>query len=1222
MEKIRRSCGFYFGIDVDSIGSRGGLCLAWRGNAKIALQSFSNRHIDVIIEEEGEGVKWRFTGFYGSPYSYDREHSWNLLRQLKNQGDDPWLVCGDFNEILYSFEKKGGLPRKERRMEAFRKALEDCRLVDLGFSGRRFTWERGNLPETNIQKRLDRGVATERWSDLFLNFLIQHLPHSFSDHCPLLIDTDHNVRRIADQRFRFEAWWILEETFLDVTTSIWENSTGDLMQKLGNLKRGLQRWSVQLQQNKRMTKEVLLSKLETLLDADRSEENLAEIIDTKIHLNLEIEKDESYWEQRARINWLKMGDRNTNNVKLNARFTKEEIREALLGMGPTKAPGEDGFPALFFQKCWPIVGDDISNFCFQRLNEGMDFHSINKTNIVLIPKIQNPSSVTHFRPISLCNVIYKLIAKAIANRLKGIIHKCIDLAQSAFVPGRLISDNVLLAYEILHTLKRKRLGKKGFMAVKLDMSKAFDRVEWGFVRGVMGKMGFDPRLINLVLNCVSSVSYSVCFNENMGKTFLPSRGLRQGDPLSPFLFLICGEGLSSLMRLAQEENILKGVKASRRGPAISHLLFADDCILFVEATDRGSYSLKQTLQEYETSSGQRVNFEKSSVFFNSNTKENERRAVSQILGVRRANDFERYLGLPSMVGKRKRISFQNLKDRLKQKIDSWSIRYLSQGGKEVFIKAVLQAIPTYSMACFLLPKTLCSDLDRIIANFWWQKRSNKRGIHWCAWKDICLLKEDGGLGYRDFAKFNVALLAKQGWRLINYPNSLLTRVLKAKYFPNSDFFKAQLGNLPSFTWKSIWAARGLLDNGRCWRVGRGDQISIWGDSWIPGIPTDRITIQANNVNVELVSDLIEPTSRSWKTELIRNTFQPVVAEQILKIPLAETDQEDLQVWGREPTGEFSVRSAYKLLHGTNLDPTDLSLQTKTKTFYNKLWKLHIPTKIKMTIWRISWDYIPSFVNLKIRKVVLNTLCPRCGCFEENSWHIFIECPRSMEVWDQLNLSWVLNQNINNIWGWLTWVFDRGSEEQLHFFCCCLWFIWFSRNHLIYEKRLMSGSEIAKKISAYTTELAISKVRTLTFHSSGNLQQLYKRGWTSIHFDAAYDRLGFRSASGIIARNENKEIIASQAVTHSNIADPFTAEAYAGLQAIKLGIIIGAIITDIQSLKKGFQEIEFIFVPKEQNFYAHTIAKESLRSGEGFYLEKEIPEAVRRTIENPWPYPPD
>ncbi|MBA0842083.1 hypothetical protein Goarm_001929, partial [Gossypium armourianum] len=132
----------------------------------------------------------------------------------------------------------------------------------------------------------------------------------------------------------------------------------------------------------------------------------------------------------------------------------------------------------------------------------------------------------------------------------------------------------------------------------------------------------------------------------------------------------------------------------------------------------------------------------------------------------------------------------------------------------------------------------------------------------------------------------------------------------------------------------------------------------------------------------------------------------------------------------EPTGEFSVRSAYKLLHGSNRDPNDLLLHTETKNFYNKLWKLHIPSKIQMTIWRISWDIVPSFINLKIKRVMMNTHCPRCGCDEENSCHIFIQCPRSIEVWNQLNFSWVLNQSINNMWGWLTWVFDQGNEEQL------------------------------------------------------------------------------------------------------------------------------------------------------------------------------------------------
>ncbi|MBA0698767.1 hypothetical protein Goari_000459 [Gossypium aridum] len=145
-------------------GSRGGLCLAWRAGKNVQLQNFSKRHIDVIIDEVEKGYKWRFTGFYGSPYPHERAEAWNVLRHLRTARELPWLVCGDFNEIMYSFEKKGGLPREEGRMEVFRKTLEDCSLSDLGFIGNWFTWERGNFPENNIQERLDRGEANEEWN--------------------------------------------------------------------------------------------------------------------------------------------------------------------------------------------------------------------------------------------------------------------------------------------------------------------------------------------------------------------------------------------------------------------------------------------------------------------------------------------------------------------------------------------------------------------------------------------------------------------------------------------------------------------------------------------------------------------------------------------------------------------------------------------------------------------------------------------------------------------------------------------------------------------------------------------------------------------------------------------------------------------------------------------------------------------------------------------------
>ncbi|KAK5793588.1 hypothetical protein PVK06_034740 [Gossypium arboreum] len=255
-----------------------------------------------------------------------------------------------------------------------------------------------------------------------------------------------------------------------------------------------------------------------------------------------------------------------DNQLLMASYTKDEIKAAMFEMGPIKAPGDDGLLTLFYQKCWHIVGEDVINFCLQTLNKDKDFKQINSTNIVLIPKVADPVNMMQFRPISLCNVIYKIMAKFIANRLRGVIGKCIDVAQSAFVPGRLISDNILLAYEILHTLKWKRVGQKGFMVVKLDMSKAYDRVEWKFIEEIMIRMGFASNWIETIMKCINSVTYSIIVNGFEGENFQPTRGLRQGDPLSPFMFLICREGLSCLINRAMSEGLLKGVKASRSGP--------------------------------------------------------------------------------------------------------------------------------------------------------------------------------------------------------------------------------------------------------------------------------------------------------------------------------------------------------------------------------------------------------------------------------------------------------------------------------------------------------------------------------------------------------------------------------------------------------------------------------------------------------------------------------
>ena len=238
------------------------------------------------------------------------------------------------------------------------------------------------------------------------------------------------------------------------------------------------------------------------------------------------------------------------NQSLIKDFTKEEVLAALKQMHPTKAPSPDDMSAIFFQKYWDVVGNDVTSMVLNVLNCNKSIVEINKTYITLVPKTKSPTKMTEYKPISLCNVVYKLISKVLANRLKVTLPQLITENQSVFLSERLITDNVLVAFEVMHYLEHKRDGKDCYMAVKLDMSEAYNRVKWGFIEKVMERMGFHERWIALVMHCISTISYSILMNGVAYGSIIPTRGLRQGDPLSLYLFLLCTDGLSSLINNA------------------------------------------------------------------------------------------------------------------------------------------------------------------------------------------------------------------------------------------------------------------------------------------------------------------------------------------------------------------------------------------------------------------------------------------------------------------------------------------------------------------------------------------------------------------------------------------------------------------------------------------------------------------------------------------------
>jgi hypothetical protein len=471
-----------------------------------------------------------------------------------------------------------------------------------------------------------------------------------------------------------------------------------------------------------------------------------------------------------------------DNASLMKPFTEEEINNVIWSMEPDKAPGPDGFSINFYRNCWEIIKIDLLRMIKAFQQKAKVGGSVNSTFLALIPKEANLGSFDRFRPISLCNTSYKILSKLMANMIKPLLGKLISPAQSGFVKGRHILDNVIQVQEAMHSSHQRK--EKG-MLIKLDMENAFDRVKLSFLYKVLLSFGFNSEFVKLIKACTEKPWIAPLVNGRPTNFLQASRGLRQGFPLSPFLYIIMADSLSRKLTVEKKVETVPGIRLVRELEPINHALFVDDSLLLGGASIRIAQTFSNILQSFCRISGALINKKKSAVY-GWNVDQQTIQRIAQFLGFTGYASWEKikYLRLPLTLGSNKSSLWTEIISKIKTKIAAWGGQWLTTAGKLILIKSVLSSLPIYQASFLLAPKTILTQVSNLIRDFLWKGgKGNQRKFHLVNWETVkCPIKE-GGLQIRDPGHANIALGGKIIWKLFSNSRHPVSQILRRKIPP-------------------------------------------------------------------------------------------------------------------------------------------------------------------------------------------------------------------------------------------------------------------------------------------------------------------------------------------------------------------------------------------------------------------------------------------------------
>ncbi|XP_012842530.1 PREDICTED: uncharacterized protein LOC105962752 [Erythranthe guttata] len=993
----------------------------------------------------------------------------------------PWLVGGDFNTILDASEKKGGLADISR-MHDFQDFVMQAELLDAGFIGNPFTWSNNRSGLNRIWKRLDRVLINSDFQLLFPSLQVLHLERTMSDHAPLSVRFEQG-QQMAGKGFTFQRMWVDHPTFQAMVSHAWSIPVHGspfyvFQQKLIFVQKALQQWNWELVQYEDWELELLSSKARMAWDksGDRNTALFhATIKDRRKRALIQVTcGDGSTSTQPQEIGALAqdffsnlfkaseyeldenlfLGVQPVVTDVVNEAFCclpdMEEILEAVKGLNPNSSPGRDGFTGHFYVACWDIIKVELSNFIIDFFRGGHILKEMNLTTLVLIPKIDNARTVGDYRPISLGNFSGKLLSKILATRLGKILPFLISEEQAGFVKDRNIMSHIVMAQELTRDINQKCKG--GNVIFKLDMAKAYDRLEWRFLLRAMRAFGFSHASCDLIYRNICNIWYSFRINGEMVGNFKSSRG-----EISQY-------------------------KVGHNELSVSHLLYADDILIFTNGGRHSVQRLMEIFHSYERSSGQLVNVTKSHLYVGK-WAEVESSNIEQVTGICRKTLPLKYLGVPIYSGRTKAEFFEYLVTQIRGKLQGWKGKFLSFAGKITLLKAVLSSIPIYSLACSKVPISVITRLEQLMAAFLWSSGGASR-THWVKWKTICTPVEDGGLGIRPLNQVMWCLHGKLLWQVMQ-KKSLWAKFANAKY---CDKRRNSSGQSTSPLWRSIYSHSDSLAECSKWNVGSGD-IRFWADNWVGEVlvgplPSDHTLTVA--------------TAMQHLSEYLK-LIPPSLHESVRKVTL-DPDQPDRLIFTLTQSGDFSTKEYWR----------HIRVLGRREAWTNRIWHQFLPHKTCGFMWKLIHHALPVDQRIISRGIPMVSRCVCCkNPHQEDVQHLFFQSEVAGQVWQHFSLLFHLpSQFVSAKHALVVWVPKPQIQSQYTMVrtstvCHILRELWVARCKVVYDGGAMHRENIIRRVFSHIQHVVINhvprqpstKLQSLQLQAIGVclVQPSYKRG---------------------------------------------------------------------------------------------------------------------------------